>query len=65
MRHRERNGGDTLPGFRPLARLEKPHGDRVLVLKEGNGVRQILGCTGQLLPILELIVGIVDEVDVP
>jgi microcompartment protein CcmK/EutM len=40
-------------------------GDRVLVLKEGNGVRQILGYTGKLLPILELIVGIVDEVHTP
>jgi microcompartment protein CcmK/EutM len=40
-------------------------GDKVLVLKEGNGVRQILGATGKLMPLLELIVGIVDEVDVP
>jgi microcompartment protein CcmK/EutM len=40
-------------------------GDTVLILKEGNGVRQILGATGKLLPLLELVVGIVDEVDVP
>lgn len=39
-------------------------GDLVLVLKEGNGVRQVLGATGQLLPLLELIVGIVDEIHV-
>ena len=35
-------------------------GDHVLILTEGNGVRQILGGTD--LPIRSLIVGIVDEV---
>ncbi|MEQ9503220.1 MAG: EutN/CcmL family microcompartment protein [Deltaproteobacteria bacterium] len=41
-------------------------GDTVLVLKEGNGVRQILvGDLTATLPILETIVGIVDTVDVP
>ncbi len=41
-------------------------GDTVLVLKEGTGVRQILvGDIGATLPILETIVGIVDQVDVP
>ena len=38
-------------------------GDRVIVLQEGNGIRQILG--SKTLPIRCLIVGIVDEVDVP
>jgi ethanolamine utilization protein EutN len=37
-------------------------GDRVLVMREGNGVRQILGA-GDRVPIRSLIVGIVDEVD--
>ena len=37
-------------------------GDRVLVLREGNGVRQILGTADGPLPLLELIVGIVDDV---
>lgn len=37
-------------------------GDTVLVLKEGNGVRQILGAAGGPMPILETIIGIVDEV---
>lgn len=37
-------------------------GDRVLVMREGNGVRQILG--QKVLPIRSLIVGIVDAVDV-
>jgi ethanolamine utilization protein EutN len=38
-------------------------GDRVLVLAEGNGVRQILG--SDVGPIRTLIVGIVDCVDTP
>ncbi len=37
-------------------------GDVVLVLKEGTGVRQVLGLKGQKAPILETIVGIVDDV---
>ncbi len=37
-------------------------GDRVLVLREGNSVRQILG--GKRLCIRSAIVGIVDSVDV-
>jgi len=36
-------------------------GDTVLVMREGNGVRQILG--GSALPIRSLIVGIVDQVE--
>jgi ethanolamine utilization protein EutN len=40
-------------------------GDTVLVLREGNGVRQILlGDPKGVLPLLELIVGVVDRVDV-
>jgi ethanolamine utilization protein EutN len=37
-------------------------GDLVLVMSEGNGVRQIL--KQQQLPIRSLVVGIVDEMDV-
>lgn len=37
-------------------------GDRVLVLQEGNGVRQIL--KADKLPIRSVVVGIVDAVDV-
>ena len=37
-------------------------GDRVLVLSEGGGIRQILGI--QNLPIRRLIIGIVDSIDV-
>jgi microcompartment protein CcmK/EutM len=36
-------------------------GDTVLVLREGNGVRQILG--EKMLPIRSVIVGVVDRVD--
>jgi ethanolamine utilization protein EutN len=36
-------------------------GDMVLVMREGSGVRQILG--DKLLPIRSLIVGVVDEVE--
>ena len=38
-------------------------GDLVLVLREGNGVRQLLG--DKTLPIRSLIVAVVDAVDVP
>jgi ethanolamine utilization protein EutN len=38
-------------------------GDLVIVMSEGNGVRQIL--KQQILPIRSLIVGIVDAIDVP
>ena len=37
-------------------------GDLVLVMREGNGVRQVLG--EKMLPIRSLIVGVVDRVDV-
>lgn len=37
-------------------------GDKVLVLREGGGVRQILG--DKTLPIRSLIVGVVDAVEV-
>jgi ethanolamine utilization protein EutN len=40
-------------------------GDTVLVLREGNGVRQILlGDPKGVLPVLELIVAVVDQVEV-
>jgi len=38
-------------------------GDRVLVLTEGNGVRQILKTEPTTSPIRSVIVGIVDSVD--
>lgn len=38
-------------------------GDTVLVMREGTGIRQILG--DKTLPIRSLIVGVVDQVEVP
>lgn len=38
-------------------------GDRVLVLDEGNGARQVLG--RKVAPVRAVIVGIVDDVDLP
>ena len=38
-------------------------GDVVLVMREGNGVRQIIG--DKMAPIRSIIVGIVDAIDVP
>ncbi|MBL8951368.1 MAG: EutN/CcmL family microcompartment protein [Myxococcaceae bacterium] len=38
-------------------------GDVVLVMREGNGVRQIVG--DKMAPIRSIIVGVVDAVDVP
>lgn len=38
-------------------------GDLVLVMREGNGVRQVL--QDKTLPIRSLIVGVVDAIDVP
>ena len=43
-------------------RVQAGVGDTVLVMREGNGVRQIL--KEQKLPIRSLIVGIVDQIDV-
>jgi microcompartment protein CcmK/EutM len=68
--------GHKLMIVQPLDELQRPAGasflavdvaqagpgDLVLVMSEGNGVRQIL--KDAKLPIRSLIVGIVDEVDV-
>jgi len=50
------------PSFLAVDRAQAGPGDRVLVMSEGNGVRQILQM-GSDVPIRSLIVGIVDEVD--
>ncbi|MCK6571482.1 EutN/CcmL family microcompartment protein [Myxococcota bacterium] len=44
-------------------RVQAGEGDLVLILTEGNGVRQLVG--PQAGPIRSLVVGIVDEVDLP
>jgi microcompartment protein CcmK/EutM len=43
-------------------RAQAGPGDTVLVMREGNGVRQLFG--KQILPIRSIIIGIVDHVDV-
>jgi ethanolamine utilization protein EutN len=43
-------------------RVQAGEGDRVLVMREGNGVRQLFG--RDLLPIRSVIIGIVDHVEV-
>ena len=39
-------------------------GDTVVVLVEGTGVRQIFGMQGAAFPVLETIVGVVDQLEV-
>ena len=46
-----------------VAAIEAGAGDRVLVLDEGTGARQILG--NSQAPIRSVVVGIVDSVDLP
>ena len=53
-------GKDTGASFLAVDRAQAGPRDRVLVMQEGNGVRQILRAAD--LPIRSLIVGIVDAV---
>ncbi len=55
-------GDHAASAFVAVDHVQAGPGDRVLVLTEGNGVRQILGADAG--PIRSLIVGIVDQVDV-
>lgn len=56
-------GGESAGvGFIAVDHAQAGPGDRVLVLTEGNGVRQILG--KEAGPVRSIIVGIVDHVDV-
>ncbi len=48
--------------FLAIDRVQAGPGDRVLVLSEGNGVRQILGAASPP-PIRSVIVGIVDAIE--
>jgi len=57
-------GADVGPSFVAVDNVQAGIGDRVLVLTEGTGIRQILRA-GDQVPIRSLIVGIVDAVDVP
>lgn len=55
-------GQDSGASFVAVDHAQAGAGDRVLVLTEGNGVRQIL--RGENLPIRSVVVGVVDAVDV-
>jgi microcompartment protein CcmK/EutM len=57
-------GKDVGTSFVAIDRAQSGAGDRVIVLTEGTGVRQILQ-QGDVVPIRSAIVGIVDAVDVP
>lgn len=58
------SGADQGDSFIAVDNAQAGPGDRVLVLTEGNGVRQILK-QGDQVPIRSLVVGIVDQVDTP
>lgn len=58
------SGADMGSSFLAVDRVQAGEGDTVVVMSEGNGVRQLMQM-GQQVPIRSLIVGIVDEVDAP
>ena len=55
-------GADTGTSFVAVDTVQAGVGDKVIVLTEGNGVRQILK-QGDIVPIRSVIVGIVDAVE--
>ena len=60
----DEQGRDTGESFLAVDQVQAGPGDRVIVMSEGNGVRQVLD-QGQQVPIRSIIVGIVDHVDAP
>ena len=54
-------GTDTGDSFIAIDRVQSGPGDRVVVLTEGTGARQILK-QGDIVPVRSVIVGVVDEV---
>lgn len=60
----DERGGDVGDSFIAVDHAQAGPHDRVLVMSEGGGVRQILRM-GDQVPIRSLIVGIVDDVDAP
>jgi len=59
----DERGADTGDSFLAIDRVQAGPGDRVMVLTEGNGARQILKM-GDIVPIRSVIVGVVDQVDI-
>ena len=58
----DERGADAGTSFIAVDTVQAGAGDRVIVLTEGNGVRQILK-QGDIVPIRSVIVGIVDAVE--
>ena len=58
----DERGADAGASFVAIDHVQAGVGDKVLVLTEGNGVRQILKMGAQV-PIRSMIVGIVDHVE--
>jgi len=58
----DETGKDTGTSFVAIDHVQAGVGDKVIVLTEGNGVRQILAM-GDIVPIRSMIVGIVDHVE--
>lgn len=58
----DEHGADTGASFVAIDHVQAGVGDKVIVLTEGNGVRQILKM-GDIVPIRSIIVGIVDHVE--
>lgn len=58
----DEHGKDAGSSFVAIDHVQAGVGDKVLVLTEGNGVRQILQM-GDIVPIRSIIVGIVDHVE--
>lgn len=58
----DERGDDIGTSFLAVDRVQAGAGDKVIVMSEGNGVRQLMQM-GKQLPIRSLIVGIVDQVD--
>jgi ethanolamine utilization protein EutN len=59
----DEHGGDAGASFVAIDHVQAGVGDKVVVLTEGNGVRQILKA-GDIVPIRSIIVGIVDQVEI-
>jgi ethanolamine utilization protein EutN len=59
----DERGADAGDSYIAIDHAQAGPGDRVLVLTEGNGVRQILKM-GDQVPIRSIVVGIVDAVEV-
>ncbi len=58
----DEQGKDVGHSFVAIDSVQAGVGDKVIVLTEGNGVRQILQ-QGDIVPIRSIIVGIVDHVE--